>query len=64
MAVNHDKSNPILNTPYAEPQWHYATDGTGNLNYKDVRPSLRVFAPDTPQLPLQNTRQSSMFGWT
>lgn len=29
--------NPILNTPYAEPERHYATDIQGNLNYKDDR---------------------------
>jgi len=56
-----DKNNPILNTPYAEPDWHYATDGVGNLNYQDVRTGRRVFAPDTPQVPLQNARQGSMF---
>lgn len=56
-----DKNNPILNTPYAEPDWHYATDGEGNLNHQDVRSGRRVFAPDTPQVPLQNSRQGSMF---
>jgi len=56
-----DKHSPILNTPYQEPEWHYATDGTGNLNYQDVRPGRRIYAPDTPQVPLQSTRQGSVF---
>lgn len=60
-APHADKSNPILNTPYQEPEWHYATDGMGNLNYQDVRPGRRVYAPDTPQVPLQSARQGSMF---
>lgn len=32
-----DPGNPILNSPYEEPGWHYATDQAGNLNYDDVR---------------------------
>jgi len=53
--------NPILNTPYAEPTRHYATDVQGNLNYKDVRQGRRVFAPDVPQVPVGQQAQGSMF---
>ena len=56
-----DKNNPILNSPYLEPEWHYATDGVGNLNYQDVRPGRRIYAQDTPQIPLQNASQGSIF---
>lgn len=44
--------NPILNSPYEPPGRHYATDAEGNLNYADVRPGRRIFAPDTPVIPL------------
>ena len=53
--------NPILNTPYAEPQRHYATDTQGNLNYRDVRDGRRVFTPDVPQVPVAQQAQGSMF---
>ncbi|MFZ1444777.1 MAG: DEAD/DEAH box helicase family protein [Candidatus Dechloromonas phosphoritropha] len=53
--------NPILNTPYAEPTRHYATDAQGNLNYKDVRPGRRIFTPDVPQVPIGQQNQGSMF---
>jgi len=26
-------ASPILNSPYEEPERHYATDAQGNLNY-------------------------------
>ena len=53
--------NPILNSPYAEPSRHYATDTHGNLNYKDVRKGRRVFTPDVPQVPIGQQAQGSMF---
>ncbi len=53
-------SNPILNSPYAEPGSHYATDQSGNLNYNDVRKGRRIFTPDTPTIPLSQ-RQAGMF---
>lgn len=53
--------NPILNTPYAEPERHYATDTQGNLNYRDIRDGRRVFAPDVPQVPIGQAAQGSMF---
>ena len=36
-----NESNPILNSLYQEPRWHYATDLQGNLNYEDVRKDRR-----------------------
>jgi len=53
--------NPILNSPYSEPERHYATDGQGNLNYRDVRRGRRVFTPDVPQVPVGQQAQGSMF---
>ena len=59
-STKRDPSNPILNSPYGEPEFHYATDGSGNLNYDDVRESRRIFTPDTPTIPLAQT-QPGMF---
>ncbi len=53
--------NPILNGPYDEPAYHYSTDANGNLNYADIRDGRRVFAPDVPQIPLNQSPQGSMF---
>jgi type III restriction enzyme len=53
--------NPILNSPYAEPRRHYATDTHGDLNYKDIRDGRRIFSPDVPQVPLGQQAQGSMF---
>ena len=48
---------PILNGPYDEPLFHFATAADGNLDYRDRRDGRRVFAPDTPQVPLGHTPQ-------
>lgn len=56
-----NNDNPILNSPYEEPSRHYATDAQGNLNYRDVRPGLRIFTPDVPQAPLGATKQGDIF---
>jgi hypothetical protein len=50
--------SPILNGPYEAPRDHYATTVDGELNYKDIRPGRRVFAPQTPQVPLGQQAQS------
>jgi type III restriction enzyme len=53
--------SPILNGPYSEPEYHYATTTEGNLDYEDRRQGRRIFAPDTPQVPLGKQPQGSMF---
>ena len=53
--------SPILNGPYSEPEYHYATTTEGNLDYEDRRQGRRIFAPDTPQVPLGKQPQASMF---
>ena len=57
-----NESNPILNSPYQEPRWHYATDLQGNLNYEDVRKDRRVFDPNIggQSMPVQRQRQGSL----
>ncbi len=52
---------PILNGPYDEPLFHFATAADGNLDYRDRRNGRRVFAPDTPQVPLGHTPQGSLY---
>ena len=54
-------NSPILNGPYQEPLLHYATTPQGNLNYEDRRPGRRIFAPETPQVPLGVLPQAGMF---
>ena len=54
-------SGPILNGPYDEPRWHYATATDGNLDYRDRRDGRRIFAPDTPQVPLGSGPQPSLY---
>ncbi|MCX6277956.1 MAG: DEAD/DEAH box helicase family protein [Bacteroidetes bacterium] len=43
--------NPILNSPYDEPKFHYATIATGvekgSLDYTRIIPGRRVFDPDS-----------------
>lgn len=56
-----EASSPILNGPYEEPAWHYATAEDGSLDYERPLPGRRVFAPTTPQVPLGRTSQGSMF---
>ena len=55
------KGSPILNGPYDEPAFHYATTPEGTLNYEDKRRGRRIFAPDTPQVPLGQQPQAGMF---
>ena len=52
---------PILNGPYDEPRFHFATAADGNLDYRDRRNGRRIFAPDTPQVPLGHTPQGSLY---
>lgn len=54
-------ASPILNGPYDEPEWHYATDPSGHLDYQQPRKGRRIFAPDTPQVPLGAQDQGSVF---
>jgi len=43
--MSEDKS-PILNSPYEEPKYHYATRGDGSLDYAEVKKGRRLFVPD------------------
>ncbi|MBE0546262.1 MAG: hypothetical protein IH627_01130 [Rubrivivax sp.] len=54
-------TSPILNGPYQEPELHYATTPDGNLDHQDRRRGRRIFAPETPQVPLGRQPQAGMF---
>src|SRR5215203_3489920 len=54
-------TNPILNNPYLEPKYHYATDAEGSLNYQDVREGRRIFTTDIQVMPQRQGTQPSMF---
>lgn len=53
--------SPILNSPYDAPSHHYATTVEGELNYNDIRPGRRIFSPQTPQVPLGQQAQTSLY---
>ncbi|MCD4683386.1 MAG: hypothetical protein K8R86_08910, partial [Bacteroidales bacterium] len=57
--MNND--NPILNSPYEEPEFHYATDQDGSLNYNDIRKGRRIFTPDISAIPSRQVPQGSIF---
>jgi type III restriction enzyme len=56
-----NSDNPILNSPYDEPKFHYATDADGSLNYNDIRVGRRIFSPDIQVIPTRQGSQSSIF---
>lgn len=55
-------NNPVLNSPYSEPRWHYSTDLSGQLNYEDVRPDRRIFdsALGGYSMPFGKQKQGSL----
>ncbi len=57
------ENNPILNSPYSEPRWHYSTDLKGHLNYEDIRKDRRIFDPMLGgySMPVQKQKQGSIF---
>jgi len=54
-------NNPILNNPYEEPKFHYATAGDGSLNYNDIKQGRRIFADDNPVIPTKQGPQSKIW---
>ena len=53
--------NPILNSPYHEPVYHYATDEDGALNYNDIRKGRRIYVPDIHTIPVKQGPQGGLF---
>ncbi|MCF8169206.1 MAG: DEAD/DEAH box helicase family protein [Rhodoferax sp.] len=52
--------SPILNGPYSEPLFHYATAHDGSLDYDARCTGRRIFSPQTPQVPLGQQAQTSL----
>lgn len=52
--------NPILNSPYEEPEYHYATAKDGSLDYSDIRQGRRIFLPEIQPVPVKTGAQKSL----
>jgi type III restriction enzyme len=46
-------SNPILNNPYEEPRFHYATTLDGGLDYEHAKKGRRVFTSEVQGVPIK-----------
>jgi len=55
------KNNPILNSPYDEPKFHYNTNEKGELDYEDIRKGRRIFVPDVSAMPTKQGPQKGLF---
>lgn len=53
--------NPIINGPYDEPKYHYATGYEGNLDYEKKVKGRRIFTPDIQVIPTRQKDQRSAF---
>jgi len=56
-----NSNNPILNNPYEEPRYHYATSETGELDYDRIIEGRRIFTPDIKVIPTKQREQKSIF---
>lgn len=56
-----NQKSPILNNPYLEPQYHYATNENGELDYENIREGRRIFTPDINVIPSRQGDQKDMF---
>lgn len=56
-----NQENPILNNPYEEPKYHYATDQEGNLDYSRKVKGRRIFTPDIQVIPSRQEAQRTAF---
>ena len=58
-------ASPVLNNPYQEPVFHYATAGDGDqkgsLDYSRVVPGRRIFTNDLTGAPTASKGQKSIF---
>ena len=49
--------NPILNNPYREPEWHYATNLEGELDYEKPVKGRRMFTGIVQTVPVPQREQ-------
>jgi type III restriction enzyme len=54
-------NNPILNNPYEEPRYHYATNEDGELDYDRTIEGRRIFTPDIKVIPTKQGEQKTIF---
>jgi type III restriction enzyme len=52
--------NPILNNPYEEPHWHYATNLQGELDYTRPVKGRRFFTPEVQTIPVRQGAQGDL----
>jgi type III restriction enzyme len=52
--------NPILNNPYEEPSWHYATNSQGELDYSQPVKGRRIFTPEIQSIPVRQGEQGEL----
>src|ERR1044072_2386797 len=52
--------NPILNNPYEEPVWHYATNLQGELDYSRPVKGRRIFTPEVQTIPVRQGQQGEL----
>ena len=50
-------NNPILNNPFEEPRFHYATNLKGELDYERVVSGRRPFSPEVLKKPKRISSQ-------
>ncbi|MCF8332437.1 MAG: DEAD/DEAH box helicase family protein [Bacteroidales bacterium] len=55
------ESNPILNSPYLEPEYHYATAQDGSLDYQNIKKHRRIFTPEIQVIPEKQKGQKEAF---
>jgi hypothetical protein len=54
--------NPILNNPYEEPLWHYATNLAGELDYARPVKGRRIFTPEVQSIPVRQGSEDCRAG--
>jgi type III restriction enzyme len=52
--------NPILNSPYLEPELHYSTAEDGSLDYEAIIKSRRIFTPSGQVIPIRQGPQRNL----
>ena len=52
--------NPILNNPYEEPEWHYATNLAGEPDYSNPVKGRRIFTPEIQNIPVRQGPQAEL----
>lgn len=57
------ENNPILNSPYLEPEFYYDTDSEGSLDYNKICTGRRIFKSDSAVIPTRQRGQKELFGW-